>query len=265
MKLIDCFTFYNEIQLLTYRLALLNDLVDYFIIVEATHTHAGNEKELYFEKNKDLFSKYLPKIIHIVVDDFQYKQPTIDFSKEQQWDNERFQRKCISRGVDKLNLLDEDLLMISDLDEIPDPNTLTKIKNNEIKITLNSLEQDLYYYNLNCQVSEKWPGTKILTYMKFLELNVSCNDIRHMKSPIIPNGGWHLSYFGDSTFIQNKMLNFSHQEYSGDIYRSIDNIKSRLDKNTDPYNRCYIKIKTIAISENEYLPPMYTNYLKGFF
>ena len=101
--------------------------------------------------------------------------------------------------------------------------------------------------------------------MKFLELNVSCNDIRHMKSPIIPNGGWHLSYFGDSTFIQNKMLNFAHQEYSGDIYRSIDNIKSRLDKNTDPYNRCYIKIKTIAISENEYLPPMYTNYLKGFF
>lgn len=265
MKVIDCFTFYNEIQLLTYRLAILDNTVDYFIIVEATHTYAGYEKELYFEKNKELFSKYLHKIIHVIVDDFKYTQPTINFCNGQQWENERYQRRSIINGIKKLNLLNEDIIVISDLDEIPDPIVLDKIKNASIHITANTLTQDFYYYNLNSKVRDKWIGTRLLTYEKFNELNMDCAVIRNQMFPTILNAGWHLSFFGDSTCIQNKMTNYSHQEFYGEFYRSIENIEYRLKNSIDPYGRNHSILDKIMISDNEYLPPMYTKYLHGLF
>lgn len=67
MKVIDCFIFYNELDMLKFRLNELNDIVDYFVIVECTKTFANADKELYFENNKEQFSKYLDKIIHIIV------------------------------------------------------------------------------------------------------------------------------------------------------------------------------------------------------
>ena len=264
MKIVDCFTFYNEIELLGYRLAVLDELVDYFVIVEATHTHAGYEKELYFEKNKEVFSKYLNKIIHVVVTDFQYIQPNIDFSKNEQWVNENHQRNCISRGIETIELLDDDVIIVSDLDEILDPETLRKIKINEIIITANSLKQDFYYYNLNSKINSQWIGSRILTYQKINELKIKYNDIRSSTFPVIPNGGWHLSYFGDSTFIQNKMINFAHQEFGEEI-RNIKNIEQNLNNSIDPYNRNYQNIIKIKISDNEYLPPMYKELLNKFF
>ena len=145
-KIIDCFTFFNELDLLTYRLNILNNVVDYFIIVESTHTHIGKEKQLFFDDNKHLFKNFSDKIIHIIVDDFPYKYPNINYTIDDQWKNERFQRDAISRGLDSMNdLNDNDYIIISDLDEIPDPMTLTKIKNNDIIVTINTLQQDLYY------------------------------------------------------------------------------------------------------------------------
>lgn len=73
MKIIDCFIFYNELDLLTYRFNLLNNIVDYFIIVESTHTFVGKEKKLFFNDNKQLFENFTNKIIHIIVDDLPYK------------------------------------------------------------------------------------------------------------------------------------------------------------------------------------------------
>jgi beta-1,4-mannosyl-glycoprotein beta-1,4-N-acetylglucosaminyltransferase len=63
IKIIDCFTFYNELDLLTYRLNVLNDVVDYFIIVESTHTFTGREKQLFFNENKQLFSEFNKKAL----------------------------------------------------------------------------------------------------------------------------------------------------------------------------------------------------------
>ena len=149
MQIIDCFTFYNELDLLTYRLNILNDVVDYFILVEATDTHAGFVKPLFYNENKHLFEKFKDKIIHIIVDDFSFKHPNIDFTKDNQWENERYQRNCIKKGLDKLRLNNQDLIIIADLDEIPDPNTLLKIKQQNIKINIVKLELDFYYYNLH--------------------------------------------------------------------------------------------------------------------
>ena len=146
MKIIDCFIFYNELDLLNYRLNILNDVVDFFIIVEATHTHAGHTKELFFKDNQDMFTKFSSKIIHIVVDDFPHKYPDINYDNKEQWINEKFQRNCGVRGVS--NFSDNDLLIISDLDEIPDPRVLKSIKHNKTDISVLSFGMHLYYYHL---------------------------------------------------------------------------------------------------------------------
>jgi beta-1,4-mannosyl-glycoprotein beta-1,4-N-acetylglucosaminyltransferase len=263
-KIIDCFIFYNEIDLLTYRLNILNDIVDYFVIVEATHTFIGKEKRLFFNENKHLFEKFHEKIIHIIVDDFPYKHPNIDIEKGNQWVNETFQRDQIKRGLDKLDLNDEDIITITDLDEIPDPNTLLKIKNNEIKIELNTLRVDFYYYNLNSKIyNEVWNKTKIISFKKYKELSISCNSIRYSDCQYIDNGGWHLSYFGDSKFIKNKIEQFSHQEYNNEHYTDIEKIETRVKSFSDLYDRNGNIVKT-SINDNTYLPPEYDKYLTKF-
>ena len=83
MKIVDCFTFYNELDLLQYRLAALYDYVDFFILVEANITHAGHPKPTYFIDNMHLFEKYRDKIIHMVAE-LPHKSPNIDYSKKQQ-------------------------------------------------------------------------------------------------------------------------------------------------------------------------------------
>jgi beta-1,4-mannosyl-glycoprotein beta-1,4-N-acetylglucosaminyltransferase len=88
IKIIDCFIFYNEIDLLTYRLNILNDIVDKFVIVESTYTFSGKEKKLYFNENKHLFEKFNEKIIHIIVDNIPFKYPNINYKNKEQWVNE---------------------------------------------------------------------------------------------------------------------------------------------------------------------------------
>lgn len=266
MKIVDCFTFYNEIQLLTYRLAILDDVVDYFVLVEATHTFAGYEKELFFEKNKEAFSKYLHKIIHIVVDDIPYKQPNVDFSQGHQWANEHFQRSCISRGIERINFLNDDILMISDLDEIPDPNTVLMVKNSEIKINIASFDQDIYYYNLTTRVPEQLSALKILTYQKYKELNTTCQNIRHSSESmkhIIPRGGWHLDHFGDKNFMLNKLKNFSHQEYNNSFYTSLDFIEKCMKNKVSVFTPGK-QLLNVEVKNNRYLPPRYNEFLSNF-
>lgn len=265
MKLIDCFTFYNELDLLTYRLNILNSVVDYFVIVESTHTHTGKPKPLFFNENKHLFANFIDKIVHIVVDDLPYQSTNANISRNEVWKNENFQRNAISRGFRYINNLSEsDLIIISDLDEIPDPLTLNNIQNGNIKVDINALEMDLYYYNLNTRFKEKWYHAKILSCKKYNELRISCNDIRFYSCPNILNGGWHLSYFGDSQFIQNKIQNFSHQEFNNTKFTDLDKIEKRIQNNKDLFDR-NVNIETIKMEDNSYLPFNYSVYLKKYY
>lgn len=268
MKIIDCFIFYNEKEMLNYRIKMLNKYVDYFVIVEATHTHSGKEKPLTSLEMPEIFgdnSDFKNKIIHIIIDDFPFIFPTIDYSKNEQWKNENYQRNCIEKGLNKItDLQNEDIIIITDLDEIPNPLILLKIKDCLIKVTANILEMDMYYYNLNTKHKDIWVQAKIITFGSFKELKVGINDIRPLTLPSIPNGGWHLSYFGDKYYIKNKIENFTHQEFNHPYFTSLENIEKRMNEFGDVYDRNYVPIEKIAIKDNKNLPFQYEKYLQNF-
>lgn len=267
MKIIDCFTFYNEIDLLIYRLNILNDIVDYFIIVESTHTHVGKEKILYFQENINLFDKFKDKIIHVIINDFKYKYPNINIKNGEQWINEKYQRNCIHNGLLNIrNLNNDDYIIISDVDEIPNPNLLKYLKNNNIIWNkLLSLEMELYYFNLNTLFKHKWYKAKIMTYMKYKQLNLCCDDIRMMNNNNkINRGGWHLSYFGNYEFIKNKIINFAHQEFNNDIITNEIYVNDKINNSTDLFGRDE-EMKKISINKNNFLPPDYQIYLNNFY
>jgi len=165
-----------------------------------------------------------------------------------------------------LQLDDNDVILITDLDEIPDPNTLLNIKNNEIKIDdIQILQMEMYYYNLNSKLSEYWHKPNILLFKKYKELASSktLSDIRFWQNcNIINNGGWHLSFFGDSYFIKNKIENFTHQEYNNDNYATIEIIEKKVNACENLFNDS--KAIKIFIQDNNYLPPEYEKYLSKY-
>ena len=258
-KIIDTLIFYNEIDMLSYRLNVLNDFVDYFVIVESTTTFMGRSKKLYYKENEHLFEKFASKIVHIVVDEMPYR--VVDVENNEQWLNEQFQRNSIVDGlsiIEKLNVgLDFtlDFVILADVDEIPDPKLLTTIKMGLLNInTAIELHQDFYYYNIECRMNEKWVYSKIINYNWFLDNTLTLDDIRKKPFPSVNRAGWHLSYFGTPEFISNKIENFSHQEYNNEDYNKIDTIRSKIENYQDLYNRgkSFTKVK---IHENDYLPP----------
>jgi len=269
-KIIDCFIFYNELNMLEYRLHALNSVVDYFVIVEARQTHVGASKPLHFEENKHeaRFLPYSDKIIHIVVDlPHTQEAMNVDISQNHQWTNENFQRNCISRGIDELatRLNDHDIIVVADLDEVPDPATLAKMK--EKRFSLNKVvafEQDFYYYNLNCKKNEKWNKCKALTFKTWNNMQISFESIRFLPCEIVAKGGWHMSYFGDAKFIKNKIENFTHQEHNLEHITDVDAIQKRMDAGIDLYMRPGETFQRVAICDNDYLPPFYETHLSSF-
>ncbi len=254
VKIIDCFTFYNELDMLSFRLEELNDYVDYFILVEANKTFAGNDKEFYFETNKNKYTKFLNKIIHIKVNDMPMDTDA--------WGREEFQRNYISRGIEQLNLDQNDIIIIGDLDEIPNTIILEDIKQSILiinKIYKLSL-MDLYYYNLTCKTEIKASTSKILTYRKFKQNKSNSHDItRKNDEENLPNyhHGWHFSYFFDPSKIINKIQNFAHQEYNNSVYTDKDIITEKISKCNDLFGRDNHNWTYVSISENNNLPKNY--------
>lgn len=268
-KIIDGFIFYNELELLSYRLKILNDVVDYFVIVECTHTFIGKEKTLNFNNNKADYAEYLHKIIHIIVDDIPFIHPNIDINAGQQWKNEEWQRNAIAIGFSKVDDLDgSDILMITDLDEIPDPVTLHRMKTGEMALEgISILYMDLYYYNLHVRYTDKCDWPKILLYKTYQELNTTCSLIRGITNcpRIVDGAGWHLSYFSNYELMKVKTENWSHQELNNSDNTNLENIADRVKRGVDLYNRSWVHFNTIKIQDNLYLPVDYDKYLTKYY
>lgn len=247
-KVYDCFIFYNEISLLKYRVEVLKDVVDYFVLVEATRSHVGKPKPLFFQENQHLFKE---NIIHVVIDDL---IENANIENRQQWENETRQRNGILHGLKGIQ--DNDIIISGDLDEIPDPRTLKYLKN--LKGIYN-LEQDLYYCNIQHRVVEKWNYCKIMDYYSFCKSGLTFEQIRYTQAEPIPRGGWHLSYFGTPEFIANKIKNFIHQEFNEEKYTDCKKIQDRINNGKDLFDRNNIVIEKVEITTNEY--PIYKWYL----
>jgi len=204
--LYDCFTFFNELDLLEIRLNHLYDHVDFFVLSEATVTHAGNPKPLFFEENQKRYEKFLDKIIHVVVEDM-----PLDIAKERgnRWVLENFQRNTLKDGL--RNLQDNDMVMISDLDEIP---RIEAIGQHGVFI------QTPYMYFLNVRAGGDWPGTMSMTYREFRDswqsLGQSLRDQRNMYSLKVQNGGWHFGWLGGYEMVKAKVEAFAHSEFDNE-------------------------------------------------
>ena len=195
--LVDCFIFYNEIDVLKKRLRYLDGVVDKFILVESTVTHRGEEKKLFYDENKKEFEEWSDRIIHIIIRD----NPT----DKDPWIRENFQRNCITRGLDEFK--DDDIVMVSDVDEIPNRTTLRLPPD----VKMCSYNMIAFQYNFNyIQELEPWYGTVITT--KEVLMQVSPQKMREMRwsIPRYKNAGWHLSSFGDEVFVANKIQNYAH-------------------------------------------------------
>jgi len=259
-KIVDCFIFYNELDMLEFRLDYLKETVDFFVITEATKTFVGKEKPLFLKENLSRFEKYMDKIILIECDDLSDFIPESPDVESLPWENEVRHRDSINKGIDILNRLhglnDSDIILISDLDEIPDTNTLSHIKKVGIE-GINSLVQDLYYYNLSCKV-DRWRFSKAIDFLTYKSYG-SPHTIRMTTfqniGEDIEKGGWHFSYFGTPEFIINKIESFSHQSLNNDEFKDIERIKARIENRENLYDDK--KFEFIDPSENTYLPEGY--------
>jgi len=196
MKIFDCFLFFNELELLDLRLMTLSGSVDYFVLVEANRTFTDNKKEFVFERHQNRFKRYLNKIIYIKVSD----TPNLDKSKDV-WAIQYWQRDCITRGLSEAR--DEDRIIISDVDEIPNPDVIRRVRDTENPIAFN---QYMFYYYVNCMSDRNWNGSIITPYQGMPSPQTLRNLARRGVNRI-KGSGWHYSYMGGVGRIRSKLDN----------------------------------------------------------
>lgn len=225
----DCIPFFNEIDILNLRLHILAPLVDKFIIEEATVTFSGKPKELCFEKNKELFKEFLPKIEYIVVDD-----SPVDMTTHER---DKFQKNALAAGLK--NASDEDVIILSDVDEIPNPKVLKEIIDHFDADKVYHLAQRMFYCYLNMEevsgrllsttgefpdVDRKmWLGTKVFSKKSIPENGIIFLREASTTAPEavrVADGGWHFGYMGSSKEsnvskrIGDKVVAAAHQEHN---------------------------------------------------
>lgn len=198
---VDCFKFSNEFERLKLRLNILNDIADWFVLVEATMSHSGDPKPLFFEQNKKIFGPWLDRIRHVVVDDMPRNVPS-------NYDRDRFQMDAIMRGLPELR--SNDTLIISDLDEIPNPSVIRLYKPSHGIMGLKCYNSIFYLNVENYTVS--WCNPKILNAE--IIKRVTPTGIRDYWAAgwghYFHAGGWHFSYCGGLEEFQYKITHYSH-------------------------------------------------------
>ena len=187
--LIDAFMFSDELDLLELRLEMLDEHVDRFVLVEAEVNHVGGSKELFFQANRDRFSKWLHKIEHVIVTAAEAPKD------ENPWVREKYQRHAILSGLG--GVPPEAIIMVSDVDEIPD---MSKVRYDQLPAIVCAVHMWMFEYSLKYLFTgEPWIGT-VINYFR---------DNR-WKFPMFQYAGWHLSSFGTPMRIWRKFQTYAH-------------------------------------------------------
>lgn len=252
-KTYDCFSFFNELDLLDIRLHELSDVVDYFVVIEATRTFQNKPKPLYFAENKERFKEFLPRIKHVVVDD--YPSFFRRFRKPTPWDFERNQREHVDVALKDCS--PDDILILSDIDEIPKADKVREFKNTP---GLKVFEQRMYYYFLNCFVQDydepipiyqeykPWRGPLMLPfrdYTNFEDLRTVRNKTSVEKT-LVRDGGWHYSWLGGVEGILKKLEAYAHSEHNTEDRKDPEVIKKMITQGQGLFGQ---KVKTVIESD----------------
>ena len=262
-RVVDCFCFGVELDMLLYRLSVLDAEVDVFVLAEATRTHTGRAKPLVFAENAGLFASYRHKIVHLVVEDL-VESP--DLARNEQWANEMHQRDALAGGIAGLGLGPEDIVLLSDLDEIPDPATVRALREGPFPAPgIVGLGQRVHYGGVETVSNEAWVSAKAMTHAAFLESGEGLSQIRqtdYSRTTVVARGGWHLSYFGDANFVRDKLAASPHQEFNTPEVRA--GVEARRAAGEDVLGRTSIQLTRVGEAENDYPPPRFA-FLKHRF
>ncbi len=263
MKIFDCFTFFNELDLLEFRLKLLDKQVDYFVIAESNLTHSGQIKPYYFHEAKERFSPWQQKIIYLPVE-----QSTDGLVFEEQkkynpgsaaWKLENGQRNELLKATNYME--DTDMVLLSDLDEIPSPLAIKKAISFFKPVAFSML---FHYYYINCQGAKKdrwWKGCIAATAKQFKE--ISPQGLRDKRDifPSLADAGWHFSFLGGVKKIKQKLEATAHTEYNKDEYLSEEHIEEAVTKRKDILKREGIIFKYVPLS---YYPAALQKVMKQY-
>ena len=246
----DCFQFFNELDILKIRLHVLSPAVDRFVISEATETFSGLKKPLYYEENKAMFAEFEDKIIHVVVE---------DTPQGGTHERDTFQKNAVTRGL--AGCTDDDIVIFSDLDEIPNPDKIREILQNFQEDKIYHFAQRLFYCYLNMEevsgsllsyagefegvARKKWIGTKMLSYKLLREQHLLLGELRFPERKEIgirvEDGGWHFGYMGGHgekdirKRVQEKVVSAAHQEYNSK--HVLSNVTDQIKDGKDIFGR----------------------------
>ena len=245
MNIYDCFMYFDEDLLLDLRLHTLNKFVKKFVITEATYTHNGNKKKLNFDIEK--FKKFKDKITYIIVDDQPDNIMPLLKNEARHKRGEKlilngmardyYQRENLLKGIKEAE--ENDLIIISDLDEIPN---LNQLNFNEIGNNIVIFEQKMFYYKLNLFYEEyTWQGTKAVKRKNFISpqwlrnikgkkyskwrLDTFFSKKKYSNLLFVKNGGWHFTCLRSPEELEKKLLNFAHHYEFEESGLKLDDIK----------------------------------------
>ena len=253
MRFFDCTTYFDEELMMDVRFNLLDKFVEKFIVVESIYSHSGNKKKLNFKINN--YNKFKDKIVYLVIENepdgiLELKNDKTDSAIKRINSLKRIEQSYnfMFKGIQDAN--DEDLILLSDNDEIPN---LKKLSSNFPKQKILIFEQLLFYYKLNLHYDYiPWYGTKGCTKKKlksfswlrnlknksypFWRIDTYFSDLKSSNVEIIKNGGWHFTNIKTAEQIYEKLNNYGHHnefEISG---VTLDNIKDHIKKKVVTYN-----------------------------
>tara|TARA_B100001027_G_C16260951_1_gene329405 strand:- start:615 stop:1442 length:828 start_codon:yes stop_codon:yes gene_type:complete len=261
-KIYDCTTFYQGNLLFETRYKILKDYVDYFVVCEANKDHVGGKKPFNF--NKSFLKKYSKKLIYIKVNNL----PNIRLKGKKDYGILKIQMENIFRGIKNAN--DNDLIIFSDEDEIPNPKSIKNFKKEKFKFGI--FLQNMYYFKLNIQNFDEgkgnWPGSRICKkkYLKsFFKLrllktkNIDYPFWRFDKEKniqLIKKGGWHFTYLMSPKNISKKIKSMSHTEFNKKKFTNIKNIEKKISNLKDPFDRNF-NLKKVSIDRS------YPSYIRN--
>jgi beta-1,4-mannosyl-glycoprotein beta-1,4-N-acetylglucosaminyltransferase len=256
MKIFDCFMYFDEDVVLDVRLNYLNKYVDKFVIIEAKYNHNGETRKPKFDVKN--FEKFRDKIIYLLIDQEAPKikdvknLKDIDKKAGEQIMNalkrENFQRNYIADGLTEAE--DEDWIIISDLDEIPN------LKDNNLKSIKSPIvffKQLMMYYKFNLILNNyPWIGSKACKKKDLISpqwlrnikdrayswwrIDTFFSETKYIKVKIIENGGWHFSYLKSPEDIEKKLKSYLHHtEYELNPV-GVKNIKEMIINKKTIYN-----------------------------